>query len=54
MAIIDFDTRNVPVNATVNSTEQAVLDEIKRDASATYDAIALAIGKNKSATWVVS
>ncbi len=46
-AIVNFDTRDVPVNVPVNSTEQAVLEEIKKDPSLTYDDIALSIGKNR-------
>ena len=42
-AIIDFDSRNVPVNLT----EQRVLDEIRINPSATYDEIANAIGKTR-------
>ena len=46
-AVVDFDTKNVPVNVPLNSTEQAVLRVIAANPSATYDEIAATIGKTR-------
>ena len=46
-AVVDFDSKNVPVNVPVNSTEQALLEVIAKDPSVTYDDIAVAIGKTR-------
>ena len=46
-AVVDFDSKNVPVNVPVNSTEQTVLDIIKNDPFVTYDDIAAKIGKTR-------
>lgn len=50
-AVIDFASKNVPVNDPVNvplnSTEQAVLEVITKDPFATYDDIAGVIGKTR-------
>ncbi len=50
-AVVNFETKNVPVNVLVNvlvnSTEQAVLDIIKHNPSVTYDDIAIKIGKTR-------
>ena len=46
-AIVDFETKNVPVNVPVNPTEQTVLEEIIKNPAATYDEISLAIGKTR-------
>lgn len=46
-AIIDFETKNVPVNVPVNPTEKAVFAVIQENPHATYDQIAQTIGKNR-------
>lgn len=47
VAVKDFDSKNVPVNVPVNPTELAVLDHLSAKPTATYDDIALAIGKTR-------
>ena len=46
-AIVDFETRNVPVNVPVNSTESTLLALMKHNPSITYDEMALEIGKTR-------
>lgn len=46
-AVIDFDTKNVPVNVPVNKTGQAVLEVIAENPHATYEEIASLIGKTR-------
>lgn len=50
-AVVDFDSVNVPVsvsvNVPVNPTEQAVIDVVVANPSATYDDIASKIGKTR-------
>lgn len=50
-AVIDFETKNVPVNVLVNvpvnPTEQLVLDEISQNPAVTYEELAQKVGKTR-------